>query len=737
MSTCCANSRLLVFPRPSARRWLKISRKSANSHLIIPIKVPNKISRLPSLADHILGPLAGHWHIPMNHATTASAGGPAPSNLTQPTSPRKSYFQYDPLPGDPRRYIRILTIHPGAFDDDIKLSLDVDFFDLDSPPVYEALSYTWGSQRNRKSVGLGEGSTISIRKNLFVALRHLRYEGRPRLMWIDALCINQKDDSEKNPQVAMMGDIFRLAARVIAWLGPEENKSDLAMDCMEDVGSQVDVHWGTHRMRPSRNSTDRTLADRNIVLPLFEDDLTAVYHLLNRHWFERLWIRQEIFLANPKALVCCGHSQILWRDFRVAMYCIATKPKRNFVLFDKLYSRSLYLWPLTKQVGFPSLVDHKYLFSNASCSDPRDRIFAVRALMNEKDRWICGLPDYSKDAAMIFQEIALRYFKTYSLSLLSVCESGTQNDTISAPSWVPDWSSHHTKNNRGTDYVIFHRASSSLSSWWKFHEPNILEVAGVSVAKIESRSQSLEFPERITAQNDWNYIRDVIKDNGGLATSDYRTGISIEEAYSRILIEYRFEESQDPPLTNCPSISDAHAVMKKLVSGFEHPGDEFDISAGESRFLGEARHRMDGKCLLYCEGGYIGLGPSTAQLNDEVCVLLGCVNPMVLRPIRDGKYLVVGPCYVEGVSHGEALLGPLPKNVRPVYKYYASHNGYRWGFVDDVTGAFTAEDPRLESLGIDLGGFRERLRERPGAQLDVDLDVLRNRGVDIKHFNLV
>lgn len=673
----------------------------------------------------------------MNHATTASAGGPTPSNSTQSTSPRKSYYQYNPFPGDSRYFIRILTIHPGAFDDDIKLSLDVKFFDPDSPPVYEALSYTWGSEENQKSVGIGQDSTIPVRENLVVALRHLRYEGRPRLMWIDALCINQKDDSEKNPQVAMMGDIFRLAARVIAWLGPEENKSDLAMDCMAEVGSQVDVHWGILHMRPSKNSTDRTLADRSIILPWFEDDLTALYHLLNRPWFERLWIRQEIFLANPKALVCCGQSQVLWRYFRVAMYCIRTKPKRNFVLYDKLLSRSSYLWPLTTQDDVPKLMGHKFLFSNASCSDPRDRIFAVRALMSEEDRWICGLPDYSKDAAVIFQEIALRHFKTYSLSLLLVCESGTQNDTISAPSWVPDWSSHHTNNNRGAGSVISQYAPSSLSSWWKFHEPNILEVAGVSVAKIESRSQPLEFPEYDTKQNNWNHIRDVIKNNGDLATSDYRTGISIEEAYSGILIENHCKESRDPPLPSQSSISDAHAVMKKLVSGFEHPGDEFDISDGESLFLSRARYRMNGKCLLYCKGGYIGLGPSTAQLNDEVCVLLGCKNPMVLRPIRDGKYLVVGSCYVEGVSYGEALLGPLPKSVRPVKKYYASQDEYLWGFVDDGTGAFTAEDPRLESLGIDLDGFRERLREDPAALLDVDLDVLRNRGVDIKHFNLV
>lgn len=673
----------------------------------------------------------------MNHATTASAGGPTPSNSNQPTSPRKSYYQYDPLPGNPHHFIRILTIHPGAFDDDIKLSLDVDFFDLDSPPVYEALSYTWGSQRNRKSVGLGEGSTISVRKNLFVALRHLRYEGRPRVMWIDALCINHEDDSEKGPQVVMMGDIFRLATRVIAWLGPEENKSDFAMDCMADVGSQVDVNWGTLHMKPSRNSTDRTLADRGIILPWFEDGLTAVYRLLNRPWFERLWMRQEIFLANPKALVCCGQSQVLWRDFRVAMCCSYVKPKRHFYQIEHFIRRLNYLRSLVLQPAVPSLLDLGTWTRNASCGDPRDRVFFVRALMNERDRWICGPPDYSKDAGMIFQEIALRFFKINGLSLLVVCGSGIQNDAISAPSWIPHWYSNHTINDRQDDKIFLLSASSSLSSWWKFHEPNILEVAGVSVAKIGSRSQSLKFPEHNTKQNAWNFVRDAIKNNRGLATSDYRTGISIEEAYARILVENRFRESYNPREFNSPTIANSLAATTRLMSGFEHPGDNFDISNGESRFLSEARFHSHGKCLLNCEGGYIGLGPSTAQVNDDVCVLLGCRSPMVLRQIRHGEYLVVGSCYIEGVSYGEALLGPLPRNVRPVNRYHASHNGYWWGFVDDVAGDFPTEDPRLESLGIDLDGYRKRLHEHPAATLRVDLDVFRNRGVDIKHFNLV
>jgi Heterokaryon incompatibility protein (HET) len=61
-------------------------------------------------------------------------------------------------------------------------------------------------------------------------------------MWIDAICIHQKDDLEKGPQVALMGDIYRLADRVVVWLGPEADGSGRAMALIDNIGRQVDCN---------------------------------------------------------------------------------------------------------------------------------------------------------------------------------------------------------------------------------------------------------------------------------------------------------------------------------------------------------------------------------------------------------------------------------------------------------------------------------------------------------------
>ena len=57
---------------------------------------------------------------------------------------------------------------------------------------YEALSYVWGAQENPCLINIG-GKSFWVGKNLYTALVDLRLENRDRLLWIDALCINQED----------------------------------------------------------------------------------------------------------------------------------------------------------------------------------------------------------------------------------------------------------------------------------------------------------------------------------------------------------------------------------------------------------------------------------------------------------------------------------------------------------------------------------------------------------------
>lgn len=91
--------------------------------------------------------------------------------------------------------IRLIRLLPGSFDDPIRCKLFRKT--LCGSPPFEALSYTWGDSTDRRPATVN-GIEISITKNLAEALRNLRHAEKERIMWADALCINQKDIPERN-----------------------------------------------------------------------------------------------------------------------------------------------------------------------------------------------------------------------------------------------------------------------------------------------------------------------------------------------------------------------------------------------------------------------------------------------------------------------------------------------------------------------------------------------------------
>jgi hypothetical protein len=138
-----------------------------------------------------------------------------------------------------------VTLHPALPDENgetPRLCLSLRQVDLDQHPRYSAVSYVWGSAAANHAISLN-GKTFYVNSNLHEALAHIRANlvsgGAEKLdLWIDALCINQADPAEQSRQIAMMGDIYRLAERTILWLGPGDKGSGQAMDVIRALGSE-------------------------------------------------------------------------------------------------------------------------------------------------------------------------------------------------------------------------------------------------------------------------------------------------------------------------------------------------------------------------------------------------------------------------------------------------------------------------------------------------------------------
>jgi hypothetical protein len=116
-----------------------------------------------------------------------------------PSSHGFANFKYEPLNlSSMKSSIRLAVLLPGPRPSTVRITLVNTAFA--ERPRYEALSYTWGRPGMLKGIELN-GQRVDIRENLWKALVQLRYTDHGRILWIDAICINQADLEERNHQV--------------------------------------------------------------------------------------------------------------------------------------------------------------------------------------------------------------------------------------------------------------------------------------------------------------------------------------------------------------------------------------------------------------------------------------------------------------------------------------------------------------------------------------------------------
>ena len=144
-------------------------------------------------------------------------------------------YTYDHCPLKRKGDIRLLTIRGGDAGQRIGCTLSTcSLTSAPGPPEYEALSYHWGAPGNTVTIDIYTSEPFpmlfQVSPNLHSALEQLRFPDLPRVLWIDAICIDQRDTSERNQQVSYMAEIYQKAGHVCIWLGPEDAQSDMALD---------------------------------------------------------------------------------------------------------------------------------------------------------------------------------------------------------------------------------------------------------------------------------------------------------------------------------------------------------------------------------------------------------------------------------------------------------------------------------------------------------------------------
>ncbi len=115
-------------------------------------------------------------------------------------------------------------------------AIEVEIFEtsLDGHPTYEAISYTWDQQPIGQPLSCN-GQTLQVTANAVTVLKALRLTGSDRMVWLDAICIDQSSVADKNCQVPKMGRIYRQAQRALIWLGGATYETNAAFDYLRDI----------------------------------------------------------------------------------------------------------------------------------------------------------------------------------------------------------------------------------------------------------------------------------------------------------------------------------------------------------------------------------------------------------------------------------------------------------------------------------------------------------------------
>ncbi|KAH6669027.1 heterokaryon incompatibility protein-domain-containing protein, partial [Halenospora varia] len=219
---------------------------------------------------------------------------PGPPLITDRPGSRLPKTEETPLKYQPLEYwdsIRLLCLQPrseSSYDEDIKCTIEyrrISDFEDDLASHYVALSYVWGEWGNSRVITV-DGVETPVTENLFCALRDVRHAEESFYLWVDAICINQVDLEERNEQVRLMGTIYATATKSIIYLGESDRESERAIRALRQPYPQ---HY---------RAQDR-----------LKDGIVAT--ILQRPWFTRVWVLQELALSqNP--IIQCGPHRVKW-----------------------------------------------------------------------------------------------------------------------------------------------------------------------------------------------------------------------------------------------------------------------------------------------------------------------------------------------------------------------------------------------------------------------------------------
>jgi len=600
--------------------------------------------------------------------------------------PSRSIYVYTPL--DPvTQEIRLITLRPSA-NLTAAVDLTLSTVSLLTKPAYEAISYVWGDQNITAPITL-DGVSVEVTTNLEAALRHLRLESEERILWADAICINQQDDLEKNVQVSMMGEIYKSCSKCLAWLGEDpEGHGKVAFDMIEDIAAGGKVPF-----EECTGDVEHSAAK-----------LISAEDIMKRPYWTRMWVIQETVLP-AQVEYWCGKSilarTILTRAAEPTSYQhMAYEPR----LCDRCTGGLAFttdpvnaIISRSKSSGLYVPDDSFWVLKhtrNLLCQNPLDKVYAIRALMGTSFR--SGIVvDYQHATlkTLAVQVLQADVIENDSLRMLGLIDRLEDEGGVACPSWWPDpyWHpkltsfyKHAPDPQPRMSQDAHFRACGSAEAYLDSQriEDGILGVSSLLCDIIDETKQFeaigsatfMSWLKRVAGITGMNVDEELVwrsnrgqpqhpSSREGLICNQYIGGGTVSNAWWRTLIsDHVLDSSHSWSRADSSEEKVLWSVWNKLSS---NSVASFSASVSQDRdpefYLFVVFHyTTDDRSFLTTHQGYMGVGPRCARSGDEVHIVAGSNWPLLLRRVSDETetspvlYRCLGKCYVHGIMDGEA-----------------------------------------------------------------------------------
>jgi len=564
--------------------------------------------------------------------------------------------------------IRVLELLPGSSESALScriLEIDRTHSDIE----FEAISYAWGSHipacylHDAKS-----NSLVHITESLYLALKAMRYRDRSRILWADAVCINQSDNDEKSHQVKNMGSIYTTARRVMVWLGNEDfSEAFKALEGLEKA-----------------SNNGMSTANLELTDPV-DNVMEAVLRIIGTPWFTRLWTIQEFVLAKDVRF-CAGNQHISdealdnainnvsFEDGRLNITSsFAPESYNNFARVCNLFNfrATWHNFPYPSSQGMSLYECCRWVHTiPPKCADERDMIYALLGLVQEPPKIV---PNYNLTVTEAFLEFTWSEITNGNIDILRDADFRGRDDLDPSFLYRPDYRSGTLRNKTEAS-----RAGMSRVACTKMIRPASIRIRGVTIDRISGcwEPQIMSRYEReaqLRLKTDlYQTLEDFLRSAEVLSSSDVwltdSTGLpytlgannltgtaktNLLEVFCSIQACAKRIMDQDPTRHDMTPerIQDQFWRILTLLKDPPSQAMPKDFRHLPSDYTDNYLYPY----IFTTVKGYMGRAPRHAMVDDLVVIFDGGHVPFVLRKAHDSigvRWKLLGECHVEGWMDG-------------------------------------------------------------------------------------